>query len=105
MLIALLKGQAFHGVDEILLDQIIDIGRQSEELIYEKVGLVDDADLQSMLWRLATHFRIFHLAKEGRLAGAGDEFSKFTFPYQIDDRIPAKANALNARLKELKKIE
>lgn len=92
-------------MDEVLLDQIIEIGNQSEKLIYEQIGLVDDPDLQSMLWRLATHYRIFRLAREGKLAGVGDEFSKFTFPFQIDGLLHAKASALNGRLDELKKIK
>lgn len=56
-LVALLKGKEFAGVDAVLLWEIIAVGLQSDKLIAEKGGLVDDPALRDMLWKLAAHYR------------------------------------------------
>lgn len=101
---ALINGYEFDGIDAVILAQINDIGLQSEKLISDKVGLVDDSGLQDLLWKLATHYRIFDLARAKKLTGGGEEFTSFSFPYQVDGELQAKAKELNARLDELQSV-
>lgn len=103
-LIALTRGHKFAGVEKNLLDEIVRIGAESEKLILEKVGLVDDVDLQKLFWKAATHYRIIRLASEDKLTGGGAEFDSFTFPYELDSKIEEKMNSLNKRLEQLQKM-
>ncbi len=102
-LFALLNGAKFSELDKTLLDEIVNIGETSGKLIAEKVGLVDDPELQGLLWRLAAHYRIFALAVNGKLPSGGKEFDAMSFPYQINDVLQNKANELNDRLNLLQK--
>lgn len=104
-LTALFKGKVFEGVDAVLLGEIIEVGRQSEKIIAEKGGLVDDPELRNMLWKLAAHYRIIDLASKNKLSGGGKEFEDFTFPQQIDEKVEQKVKTLNDRLAELQKFE
>jgi hypothetical protein len=64
---ALLDGETFVGNDAVLLQQIFDVTKKTQELIYSNAGLVDNQELQGDLAELCSHFRILRLAKRGRL--------------------------------------
>jgi hypothetical protein len=100
-LIALTRGHKFQGVEKNLLDEIVKVGSESEKLILEKVGLVDDRELQAQLWLAGAHYRIIRLANEDKLTGGGIEFESFTFPYDLDMRLSEMMAALNQRLAQL----
>ena len=104
-LLALVAGHQFEGAEKTLLEEIVKIGADSEKLILEKVGLVDDPALQQLLGKAAAHYRILRLASEnGKLAGGGKEFDSYTFPYELDTQIPQKMQELNKRLEELREM-
>jgi hypothetical protein len=104
-LIALTRGYAFDGMPKALLEEIVKIGADSEKLILEKVGLVDDPALQKLLGRATAHYRILRLASDsGKLVGGGAEFDAYTFPYELDTQIPQKMEQLNKRLEQLRKM-
>jgi len=104
-LLALLGGKQFEGIDKVLLNEIMRVGDASEKLIEEKVGLVDDPDLQSLIWKLGAHYRVIRLASQGALNLGGAEFHDYKFPKEIDDKIAAQMRKLRARLEELRTVQ
>jgi len=101
-LIALINGWRPEGVDKQLLDQILAMGNQTAELIRSKIGLVDDQELQKLLWRALTHYLIIDLANRGSLDGIGVEVNDYTFPAEIDGKVQEKITKLQEMLAELK---
>ncbi len=102
-LVALIKGHKFKGTDEVLLQQIVEIGQKTATLIYDKVGLVTDPVLQKALARATSHFRLMQLAlvNSEKFTESGKEFDDFTFPADLDDMVQKTLDQLNARLKAL----
>lgn len=102
-LIALIRGHQFAGTDAVILEQIVDIGRRSSELIASSIGVVDDPELREDLARATSHFRLIQLAlqRPADFSDAGSEFDGLTFPSTLDSQIQSKLNALNNRLDEL----
>ncbi len=92
---ALLGDWVPDAIDKQLLEEIAKVGDESDKLIAAKIGLVDDRELQAMLWKAATHYRLFRLAKDGHLKGGGKEFTAFGFPFEIDERMRIKVDDLN----------
>lgn len=102
-LVALIKGHKFKGTDEVLLQQIVEIGQKTATLIYDKVGLVTDPSLQKSLARATSHFRLMQLAlvSPEQFSESGKEFDDFTFPADLDDMVQKTLDQLNDRLKAL----
>lgn len=101
-LFALCRGHEFSdGVDQVLLGEIVRIGEESASLITKEIGLVDNPTLQAGLSRAVAHYRIFKLAAERKFLTNGDEFLKFSFPYEIDKLIAEQIATLDARLRKL----
>ena len=101
--IALVRGHKFTGADELLLEQIIDIGQSTAKLIYDKIGLVTDPGIQETLARATAHYRLIQIAflNPERFQGAGAEFELFTFPADLDQMVRETLSGLNARLQTL----
>lgn len=101
-LIYLLKGEKFTGNDKILLDEIIKLGEKSEELIQSKAGLIDDAELRTILIPRATnHFLILRLAEKGALSGEAKKYKDLTFPIELDVKLELRISQLENELKNL----
>ena len=100
----LTRGHKFTGIEKNLLDEIVKIGGESEKLILEKVGLVDDHELQELFGKAAAHYRIIRMANDNKLTGGGAEFESYTFPHVLDKQIPEKMKQLNQRLEQLRNM-
>jgi len=100
-LIKLLEGEKFSGNDKKLLDSIIDIGKQTDELIIKEGGWVQDSELRKMLDKVTAHYTLIDLAAKDELTGDVKRFEQFVFPNEIDDEIEKEIVRLNSRLNEL----
>jgi hypothetical protein len=103
-LTALLSGMEFKGNDSVLLEEIIKIGEETEQLILKSSALVDE-DLQSVLGRALTHYRILRLAHKGMLKGEPDKFSAHVYPRDLDEAINRKVSQIRQAVEELSTIE
>lgn len=103
----LLKGTKFTGDDDALLKEIISIGKQCEELIHNKAGLIDDSKLRTeILPRATTHFLLLRLAHAGTLSGTDLEMYKdLTFPRELDELLEKRKKELEDMLNKLNKPE
>ncbi|MGD2090586.1 MAG: hypothetical protein PVH61_30720 [Candidatus Aminicenantes bacterium] len=104
---ALLKGEKFSGNDEVLLKEIIDIGKKVENLILSKSGLIDDEKLRNdLLPRVGTHILLLRLMYEGVIKGESENeierFKRDVFPREIDDEIEKRIQELEIQLEEIK---
>jgi hypothetical protein len=105
-LIFLLNNNHFEDNDKILLEQIIQLGEDSERLIQEKSGLIDDPDLRlEILPRATTHFLLIRLAYKGDLRGKSDEFKDLTYPRELVSKLEARKAQLEEELEHLNKRE
>ncbi len=105
-LIYLLNNYHFEGNDKILLEQIIQLGEDSERLIQEKSGLIDDPQLRlEILPRATTHFLLIRLAYKGDLKGNSDEFKDLTYPRELVSKLEERKNRLEEDLENLNKRE
>lgn len=105
-LIYLLSNYHFEGNDKILLEQIIQLGEDSERLIQEKSGLIDDPQLRlEILPRATTHFLLIRLAYKGDLKGNSDEFKDLTYPRELVSRLEERKTRLEEDLENLNKRE
>ncbi len=106
-ILALADGYRFTGVDATLLRLIVELGKNTADLIYSKIGLVDDPELQQLLAQATTHFRLMEIAEAdgSRVAGLANVIDRFTFPNDLDPKVRDKVTALNARLNELQRTE
>lgn len=96
----LLKGNKFSGNDLILLEQIVEIGKQCENLIHANAGLIDDSKLRlDLIPKATTHFLLLRLAFEGKLVGDVDNYDDLTFPKDLDENLEARKKQLEIDLK------
>lgn len=103
-LISLLNNNQFKGNDKILLEQIIKLGEDSERLIQEKSGLIDDPCLRlELLPRATTHFLLIRLAYKGDLKGNSDEFKDLTYPSELVPMLEKRKAILEKELENLEK--
>jgi hypothetical protein len=98
--LALVRGYQFSKSDVALLKQITDIGQQTSTLIHTKMGLVDEDALQEVLSRATVHFWVIEQLVQANFVG-DEEFAKFVFPSDLDDKVQAKLKTLNSRLAQL----
>lgn len=102
----LLNNNHFEGNDKILLEQIIQLGEDSERLIQEKSGLIDDTQLRlEILPRATTHFLLIRLAYKGDLKGNSDEFKDLTYPRELISKLEIRKAQLEDDLENLNKRE
>jgi hypothetical protein len=104
-LIYLLNNKVFEGNDKVLLEQIIKLGEESERLIQEKSGLIDDFDLRLEITRATTHFLLIKLAYNRELSGDIVEFEDLTYPKELVAKLEARRNKLEEELLILNKHE
>jgi hypothetical protein len=91
--------------ERILLKEIIKCGEQMEKLIFEKSGLIDDAELTTIwLPKLTHHLLIFRLAYHGELKGDRENIADDVFPEGIDGIVAARKRELIDQLAKLGKI-
>lgn len=103
-LIYLLNNNNFEGNDKVLLEQIIQLGEDSERLIQEKSGLIDDPQLRlEILPRATTHFLLIRLAYKGDLKGNSDEFKDLTYPRELVSKLEERKARLEEDLENLNK--
>jgi len=101
-LLYLLNNNQFVGSDKILLEQIIKLGEDSERLIQEKSGLIDDAELrQEIIPRATTHFLLIRLAYKGDLKDNSDEFKDLTYPRELVSKLEERKSQLERELENL----
>ena len=101
-LIHLLNNNQFQGNDKILLEQIIQLGEDSEKLIQEKSGLIDDPQLRlEILPRASTHFLLIKLAYKGDLKGNAAEFKDLTYPRELVSKLEERKVQLERDLDNL----
>ncbi len=101
-LIYLLNNHNFNGNDDVLLKEIIEIGKKTENLIHEKAGLIDDTNLRNyILPRATTHFLILRLAYQKALIGDINRFKNLTFPKELDNLLEKRKKELEDRLSAL----
>ncbi len=103
-LTALLSEVPFEGNDKVLLDEIIKIGKETEELIFKSSGLVD-GELQQLLGKATAHYRILRLAHEGLLKGEPEKFKAHVYPRELDRVIAQKIGEIQAEMNQLLAIE
>ena len=96
----LLRGNKFTGNDLVLLEQIVDLGKQCEILIHQNAGLIDDSLLRlELIPRATTHFLLLRLAFEGKLKGDVENYEDLTFPRELDDKLEERKKQLETDLK------
>jgi len=105
-LLYLLNNYHFEGNDKILLEQIIQLGEDSERLIQEKSGLIDDPQLRlEILPRATTHFLLIRLAYKVDLNGNSDDFKDLTYPSELVSKLEVRKAQLEVDLENLNKRE
>jgi len=102
----LLNDNKFEGNDKVLLEQIIQLGIDSEKLIQEKSGLIDDTQLRlDILPRATTHFLLIRLAYKGELKGKANEFKDLTYPRELVSKLEERKAQLEKDLENLNERE
>lgn len=105
-LMYLLNDNKFEGNDKVLLEQIIQLGIDSEKLIQEKSGLIDDTQLRlDILPRATTHFLLIRLAYKGELKGKANEFKDLTYPRELVSKLEERKAQLEKDLENLNERE
>ncbi len=100
----LLNGYKFEGNDKVLLEEIINIGKQSEELIQANAGLIDLPELRNeLIPKATTHFLIIRLAYLEKLVGEEEKYRDSTFPKKLDDVLEKRKTDLENELNKLLK--
>lgn len=90
--------------DQILLGEIIKIGRLCERLIQSKAGLIDDEVLRTKWFPAAAkHYLIIRLAHNGSLKGSLELYKDSTFPEEISELIENRITLLKKELQDLNK--
>jgi hypothetical protein len=100
----LLSGKKFEGNDKVLLDEIIKIGEETENLILKSSGLVDD-DIQSLLGKATTHYRVLRLAHQGMLQGEPEKFEGHVYPRELDPVITDKIRQIQEEISRLTRVD
>ncbi|MDP2089500.1 MAG: hypothetical protein Q8J84_08885 [Flavobacteriaceae bacterium] len=105
-LLYLINNRVFVGNDKVLLEQIIKLGEDSERLIQEKSGLIDDSELRlEIIPRATTHFLLIKLAYNRELTGNSAEFKDLTYPKEFVEKLEARKSQLETELLNLNKRE
>jgi hypothetical protein len=100
----LLEGVKYDGNDKVILDEILRLGKECEDLIEKKAGLIDEPELRSKHLPNATrHFFIIRNAAAGIISGEVDRFKNDTFPRDIDDIVKSRIDSLQEELKDINK--
>jgi hypothetical protein len=94
---AILEGFQFDPNSKMLIEEIIDIGKKTDELIAGKAGLIDE-DIAGILGKFQAHYRVLRLAYEGTLKGEFERFRDYVFPREFDEAVRKKTSNLKARL-------
>lgn len=97
-LTALLKGQQFDQNDIALLEEIIRLTQQSDQFIIENAGLIDDPDLRDLFAKVGAHWRILRLAYNKSLVTDTEIFRRYSFPWELDQKVEEKINELQQAL-------
>lgn len=103
----LLDGHEFPEDKKIILKEIIKIGKECEDLIYNQSGLIDDdmidnnTSFKDLLSRASTHYLVLKLAFAKGLIGNSESFKDLTFPRTLDDALKNKEKALKDELNKL----
>ncbi len=107
--------------DKQILREIINIEEKIEELIIDKAGLMDDAEITlrklpkfnisdndpkdpSVLTKAVLHYRLLRYAFEGGFQKEVERFSEHTYSTDFDKTIIDRMNALRAELDALTKV-
>jgi hypothetical protein len=105
-LLYLMNNRVFEGNDKVFLEQIIKLGEDSERLIQEKSGLIDDSELRlEIIPRATTHFLLIKLARNRELTGDSTEFKDLTYPIELVSKLEERKAQLEADLENLNKRE
>jgi hypothetical protein len=98
----LLSGKTFTGNDEVLLKEIIKLGKASEQLIHDKAGLIDDEELRKdIIPKATTHFLLLRLAYKNILIGEPTAYKDSTFPRELDVKLEKRNKSLMQELQDL----
>jgi hypothetical protein len=103
-LTAILSGASFEGNDKVLLDEIIKIGEETENLILKSSGLVDE-DIQPLLGKATTHYRILRLAHKGMLKGEPEKYREHVYPRDLDSTIDKKIRQIRNEIAVLTSVD
>lgn len=100
---ALLKGEAFHGNDEKLLCEIIEIDQEINKIILSEKGKIKDDKISEELAKASAHFEVIKLAHAKNIIGEPERFKDLVFPRGIEKKIDDEIRKLEERLIELEK--
>lgn len=96
---ALLDGHEFTGNDKVLLEEIVKIGKECEDLILNKAGLIDDELLRvDLLPKASAHYYILRMAFQGIIKGDIERLEDYVFPQEFDFYVESKIGELQKRL-------
>lgn len=87
--------------DRQIIAQVCEKAAVLEQFIAEKAGMVDSHVLP-YLARASAHFRILHLAHEGKLGTDPTNFERYVYPKQLDAVIKLEIERLRQRCGELR---
>lgn len=98
----LLKKHKFSFTEKSILSEIIDIGKQCEDLIYSKSGLIDNKELRyEILPKFTSHLRILRMAYNEKLEGKPLDFESYRFPRELDNELQIQIDKLQEELNQL----
>ncbi|MDD3013455.1 MAG: hypothetical protein PHC34_07100 [Candidatus Gastranaerophilales bacterium] len=103
-LIALLENYNFSENDKKLIEEIISIGKRTEELILTKSGLIEDNELRELLGKATTHFDIINKSYNKIITGDMDKFKDYVFPRNLDEKIIDNIKKLKDELESLNQV-
>lgn len=91
------------STEKDIFDEIIRIGTNIEKIVFKNSGLVMDKELtKAVLSDYTTHLYFLQLAYSGRLAREDPtEYIKYAFPRDIEAKVIAAKERLEARLESL----
>lgn len=90
--------------DQLLLNEILDLGNKQVALIEKYLGLVDKPELQELLGKLCAHEKMMQLSVRSPSNAALSNFDDITFPLEIDGAIESAILRLQDRLQELTEL-
>lgn len=87
--------------DRELVREICETGERLRVMIQENIGLVDP-EIIPYISRAVAHFRVLHLAHEGKLGEDSAPFLRFVYPKQLDPVLTMELERLQNRVKKLR---
>jgi hypothetical protein len=87
--------------DRALADEICQTAETLRKFIIDKSGMVNGT-VVPYLARAAAHFRILHLAGQGKLGTDSAPFVKYIYPRELDRVLELEVSRLKARLEVLR---